>query len=122
MFAVKPVVPRNEHGVLRFVFVGRRGVPRFGERSTHESCDSMHREAEQKIERLYPGLKGAHIVCCLPGPGNGRVSLVELRRLIDSRQCDVLVVDDLSCLGRRDFRLWAFLDQAVNSGVRFSGF
>jgi hypothetical protein len=118
MFAQKPVVPRHEDGVPRYVFVGHRDVPRFCESSTRESRDSMYREAEQKIERLLSDPTGARMVCCLSGSGNGRVTLAELRKLIDSRQCDVIVVDDLSCLGRRQFRLWAFLDQAVNSGVR----
>jgi DNA invertase Pin-like site-specific DNA recombinase len=78
----------------------------------------MYREAEQKIDRLISDPTAARMVCCLSGSGNGRVTLAELRKLIDSRQCDVLVVDELSCFGRRQSRLWAFLDQAVHSGVR----
>jgi hypothetical protein len=112
MFADKPIVTHHDDGVPRFVVFGRNGCD-------GDSIDSRRGHVERAIEELFPGPMIVHHVQHCPDPhcdGNG---LAELRQLMDSRQCDVVVVDDMTRLDRRPARSLRLIQTLVEYKTRF---
>ncbi len=100
MFAQKPVVPHHEDGIPRFVILERSTVTHFGKSAADKSPDSMPGDAEDIVDILFPGPKLGRVLQHCPEPHCDRNALADLRALTDSNRCDVVVVRDLTRLGR----------------------
>jgi hypothetical protein len=118
MFAQKPVVPRHEDCVPRFVVLGRTSVWQCSDAAAAASTSSLQRNAEQVIDCLCPGAKIVHVLLHSSGPHCGCSILTDLHELVAMRQCDVIVTDSIGRFGRNPYLQWTVIDGLVDRGAR----
>jgi DNA invertase Pin-like site-specific DNA recombinase len=120
MFAEFPrVVPLNADNIQRVMVIGG-GTSRSSvqEAGSHEPIELIRPKYGEMIDRMFPEPK---IVTSLPhGPrrGGDRNWLAGLQKLVDTGQCDAIVVQSFCRLSRSKRWLWSFIKGLKTAGVR----
>jgi hypothetical protein len=122
MFSPKPVIPQREDRIPHYVVLRRTSLPRWSAIGLFELLDSMRHDAYWLVDERFPGPKVVQVLrhwtelCC------DRNALADLRKLIDTGQCDVVVVGNLNHLGRTPRLQLALVGALVDAGVRVISF
>lgn len=119
MFSDYPLVARNSDGIPRLISIGRLSQPKETAEETAQSLLSMRAQDEKFLDLHFPVPK---LVDFLGEQASGmipdRVTMKELWRRIKAKECDLVVSEDISRIFRNPRFQWAFVQDAVDAGVR----
>ena len=114
-----PITPKNPSQPLRVISVGRLSQPKDTEAETQQSLDAIRRENERMLASIYSGQK---LIKYLGEQTSGllaqRQTMTELWELVGTDEWDLIVAEDLSRIFRNPRFQWAFVQDAVDAGIR----
>jgi site-specific DNA recombinase len=116
MNLAKPLVARGKDGVLQVIKPGRISK----QSQDMDSITANHEDAEQWLNRVYPGLKNVHR---LGEQASGwladRDTMVAAKALIKSGAVDLVLATELREIYRNPKFQWDVVQTCLDNGVRF---
>src|SRR4051794_3904989 len=119
MFASHPINPKNADGVLRIISVGRLSQPKETVDATQQSLEAIRCENERLLKSIYSGPVNVRYQAeQISGMIADRQTMTELWELVETGEWDLIIAEDLSRVFRNPRFQLAFLQDAVDKGIR----
>ncbi len=114
-----PLVPKHPDGVLRVIACGRLSKPKSSDEDTQVNLQSSYTAVERHLHDLYKGEMEIHSFAeQISGLIVDRATIVEMEELIATGEIDLFITEDVSKIYRNPRHQWAFVQDAVDAGVR----
>ena len=115
MILAKPLLPKNDDGILRVIIPARISTPS----QDPESNKSQHADAEQSLRRAYAGPIDIRLFSDqASGWLANRTTMVEAQALIETGDWDLVIAGELREIYRNPQFQWAFVHMCLDNDTR----
>lgn len=114
-----PIRPKNPNGPLRVISIGRLSRPKETQEQTFDSLEAIRKENERMLVQLYPDPKEIlYLAEQISGTVAERETIRIVWDLVATGEWDLIIAEDLSRIFRNPRYQYAFVQDAVDAGIR----